>query len=340
MALVLLQSVFPCGRRPRALLASLAALIPAIALCAHGLIQSGGIDATPMISRAQQLLRLVTLDVLVSLHPRVVFIAAAVAQVIGLLVVWALARKVIRREFNRWDVLLGVAAALAGAHVWAISRGAAFLFIPDRLAILCPLMLLLWLAAQSFPRALRVGAPILAVVAALGIMGLNLVRQIPISRQIEAYVTAGDQLDAGRTMLALSFAPQGLDESGEPLAARVSPFLHAEGHIAATRRLINIGNYEAISGHFPVRFRQQVDPKKHAALRERGAHGPPFVDLDRYERETGVRIDYILLQGLRDEDLHHATTRTLMAHLSRHYAELPPSSDAGVRAFRRMAQRR
>ena len=53
-------------------------------------------------------------------------------------------------------------------------------------------------------------------------------------------------------------------------SADVVPFLYASGYVTAQRNAVDLCNYEANTGYFPVGFRPELNPYTHLALDKYG----------------------------------------------------------------------
>ncbi len=63
------------------------------------------------------------------------------------------------------------------------------------------------------------------------------------------------------------------------------------------RSVVDIKNYQASSGIFPIVFRKGVNPYPHLASDQEIVSKPPQVDLARYTARTGKTIDYVIIWG-------------------------------------------
>ena len=83
------------------------------------------------------------------------------------------------------------------------------------------------------------------------------------------------------------------------MAYKVRPYLHAIGHAAAERRLVDLTNYQADQGYFPLLYRPELNPYRHLVPDGLAVEDAPRqIDLERYARRGG-RVDAVLLWGRR-----------------------------------------
>ena len=117
-------------------------------------------------------------------------------------------------------------------------------------------------------------------------------------------------------------------EDGSPLSLRVLPFLHAASWIAAERGVVDLLNYEADLGYFPVRFRPEANPYR--ILRTGLETRPPCVSLNRYDRLGPRPLDYILVWGARAADRSHPCAQAVFQHLDERYSRVSASEPRGL----------
>jgi len=75
---------------------------------------------------------------------------------------------------------------------------------------------------------------------------------------------------------------------------------HAIGYLAVSSGVIDLANYQPNTGHFPLRWNEPVDPFGRLFSRADLEQVPPRVDLLRYEHETGIAVDAVLLWEFAD----------------------------------------
>jgi hypothetical protein len=137
-------------------------------------------------------------------------------------------------------------------------------------------------------------------------------------------------------LFSASFAPEGFDASGGPLALRVLPLLHAASWIAADRGAIDLLNYEADLGYFPMSFRDGANPYR--LMRTGLEMVPPCVSLHRYDRMAPRPLDFILVWGATRADPRHPCTADILGHLAASYERVFVSSpNARAELYRRKA---
>jgi hypothetical protein len=203
------------------------------------------------------------------------------------------------RRMRAHDALLAAAGAFTLLYFLAPRRIAGGAYLNERLALFPFFVLLLWFATQELPRHLRRLVQTTGTALALASLGFHLAAGAQLRPQLAELLSVADRLEPHRTLLPLSFSREGwgLKQQGP----RVKVFLHAGSYLAAERGLVNLANYEGNYVHFPLIFRDAINPFVHLAA-EQGLEGePPCADLDAFTRDTGQTIDYVLLWGLRPQ---------------------------------------
>jgi hypothetical protein len=206
-------------------------------------------------------------------------------------------------------VCLAVPPALAGG-----------LFVNLRLTLYPFFALFLWFAAQAGCDRCRWAIRFAATAAAISFAALHATVYAQANEYMCEMLAVADAIEPDHTLFALRLVPPNCAPDGRQLSSRVPLFQHVEGHIAGRRRLVNLKNYEATSGTFPIRYRPDLDPYllmgQDDKLLDRGLHAaPPHVDLLAYEKATGRPIDYVLIWGVWSESPSDTASKEIMAQL-------------------------
>jgi hypothetical protein len=194
------------------------------------------------------------------------------------------------------------------------------LFVNFRLSLYPFFTSFLWFAAQPGRDRCRWAIRIVATGATLSFAALHATIYARANDYLSEMLAAAEAMEPDHTLFALRFVPPNYAPDGQLLSSRVPLFQHVEGHIAARRRLVNLKNYEALSGIFPIRYQPEMNPyplmgQDEKAL-DRGLHAaPPRVDLSAYEKVTGRPVDYVLIWGVWIEPPKDPTARAILAQL-------------------------
>ena len=133
------------------------------------------------------------------------------------------------------------------------------------------------------------------------------------------YVSAGERIPAGSTVLPLSYSHFGTGPDGHEIAYRVQPFVHAGSHITAEKPVADLRLYAAnYEGYFPVHYRPKLNPYTHIAQGYWAERVPPWVEFLTYPRRTGGRVDYVLIWQI-PTDRRHPAVRSLWRQLRTGY---------------------
>jgi hypothetical protein len=323
------------GRSPRPLVAVGAASLPALALAARFLRSRGGASYEPGPSVYVRLWELVRLKELVSFDLREAWPSTALAFALLAAAAVLLVGRARRRAFDRTDRLLLVVAACTAIYFAArttvlrspsgsVGGGTTY----DRISLWIFLTLVLWLAVQPLSaraERLLVG---LSLAATLAFLAVRLPRYGELDRDLAEYASVGATLPRDAVLLPLAFAPEGRREDGSALSVRVLPFLHAASWIAADRGVVDLLNYEADLGYFPVRFRPEANPYR--LMRTGLETSPPCVSLNRFDRLGPRPLDYILVWGARFADRSHPCAAAIFRHLDERYTKVATSEPRGL----------
>jgi len=202
------------------------------------------------------------------------------------------------------------------AVVFAPSSVGSGSVLTQRLALFPALGFLLWLAGQPLSsRSLaRAGLVFAAAALALGLVRMPTASYL--SRTVADVMTAVPCV-AGRSSLiqATLSLPNGSGWRVDPLSDEVS-------RIAAHTGGIDVGTSAWAVPFFVLRSRQRVDPYEHLVPDGFSQISPPPFDIERYERRTGARIDYVVVMGrtrAEPEILESADWRRLRRQLITSY---------------------
>ncbi|HKV06503.1 MAG TPA: hypothetical protein VJ725_00095 [Thermoanaerobaculia bacterium] len=275
---------------------------------------------------------LVSLNSLVSLDRRSLFVSISLAALLGLAAMWLLARR--RR-----------AACEDGLLLAAVVSAVLFLVVPDgmggggrvseRLGLYPFFLLILWFVACKIPPAGRRWLAIGGAAVSLVLLALFWPRYAALDDQLDEYMTAADHIEPGHTLLTLCYAPKGRGADGRDLAYRFKPFLHAQGRIAAKRGAVDLALYEASEDYFPIYFRPSLNPYERIGIAGGLELEPPQAEFLTYPERTGGRVDYVLLWGLGDEDRGEPAVRSVLREVAAGYEPVYTSPRELVRLYRR-----
>jgi hypothetical protein len=327
----------------RRLLVAGAASAPALWLLARFLRSRGEVAYEPGATLPERLWELVRLKELVSYDPREAWFSTALAVFLLGAVAALVVAKARRRDWRRDDALLLVGAAIAGIYFTArvtvvnnpgSSPGGGTTH--DRVSLFVFLSLLLWIAVQPLGRRAERALVALALTTAVGLLVVRLPRYAELNEYLAEYVSLGARLPRDAVVFPIGFAPYGAREDGSALSSRTLPFLHAAAWIAAERGVVDLLNYEADLGYFPVRFRPGANPYR--LMRTGLETVPPCVSLNRYDRLAPRPMDFVLVWAARSADRAHPCVQAIFRHLEERFDLVATSTPRGLsRLYRRKA---
>jgi len=295
-----------------------AALLPTLLLVATFVLQQG--TATlPRLPAATLWGQLYHLDALISYDEREGWFSTALVWLFITVLGYRLVVRVTRRRGNRWDGLLLVVTGYVVIYFLAPTAMSQGGFISSRMSLFPFFALILWFGAHAYPRMVKWGIQGVAAGLALALLGLHVQKYAELNDYLAEYLSGMHLIASNTTLLPLIFSPQGYTPDGRVLASRVAPFIHASGHIAVQRGIVDLSNYEAHESIFPLIFRPHLRPSVHIwyGLQSQS----PQVDFQSYPQRTGGRVDYVLVWNTREESPHDPLAKSYLQF----YQQLAPS---------------
>jgi hypothetical protein len=173
---------------------------------------------------------------------------------------------------------------------------------------------------------------LIAIVIAAASLGLHSLRYSELNDYLAEYLSGMRLIRPNSTLLPLAFDSRGHAPDGKILSLKVRPFLHASGHIAAQRHVVDFTNYEAGAyNYFPTIFRSNLNPYVHIGTKYRSiVWEPPQVDFLTYPRRTGGQVDYVLVWGVQERQQNHEATKSIRQQLNKGYNLIFTSPKTGL----------
>lgn len=203
--------------------------------------------------------------------------------------------------------------------VWSPNRLGEIGWLPDRFLPYTYALLALWLATA--PLSARSWQAV--AITSLSLWGALSLYRLPVhaalSSSVQEYLEAAQVVRDDSTVLPLSLS-QPVPSSLRALYPnlRYDAVRHALGYVALDKRIVNLANYQAAKGYFPLRYKDARNPAVH--LSEGGLKSleyPPFaLDIAAYRRETGVAVDYVLFWGDLDAVRGRDDVRAVLQQLT------------------------
>ncbi|HEX3070455.1 MAG TPA: hypothetical protein VHX14_17940 [Thermoanaerobaculia bacterium] len=193
----------------------------------------------------------------------------------------------IRRRW-RWsegDAFILVTIALIVVYARAPAASSGGTMIMERMALFVVLSPIAWLAPR-LPRRATIALVMLLSVVSVAYTGFLAQRYRRLSRRVEELVRSADAIGPGT-----AFVP--LIRDVRPHGSFVAVQMHAIDYAAVEKGSVDIANYEAAAGYFPIRFRAGI------AQPETNLAGPKVseIDLTPYL----ARVPYVFLWHVPDD---------------------------------------
>ena len=258
----------------------------------------GGHASTPTGGGPERGPLFATLGVLVSFVPVERTLSTLFWILLGAVAVFEVCRLPWKRSW-RDGLLLAVVPLLALTFEapFFLAGGA---YLPERCLFCGALTLGLWIGTRApgalLPRVLGTAAAVIAI-------AMNVAR-VPALRErneaIAEYTSIADALQPGDLVLPANGSMSGERHDGGTSVTKVDSMRHAIGYLAVARGVIDLANYQPNTGHFPLRWNEAVTPFGRSFTAADLDQAPPPVNLLRYERETGIAVDAVLLWDFHD----------------------------------------
>jgi hypothetical protein len=258
------------------------------------------------------------------------------AQFVGLfltIAAYLTITKVHTRSFSRHDgyvVLTVVYLALYFAVPDQLLGGG---LISDRLVLYPFFGAMLWFATQVYEPWMRRLVQMLSATIAVMFLLLHTFKYADLNPYLAESLSGISAIEYNTTILPLSLSRRGSSANGTPLASRATPFEHLSGHVVAQRRVVDVKNYQARQGLFPLVIRPELNPLPHIGQID---SEQPQPDWAAYADNIGRPIDYVIVWGLRDDRAAGGTADALLQDVEERYDWIYTSAPRGLmRLYRR-----
>lgn len=248
VSLALLWLVTLPSRRLARHAVHLVALVPALALLVWFWRQRGATLEAAHYSGFGLFSYIMRMWVMLSFDDYQTKLGFALFWVLATLVVLTLVRRQWRWSEGDGFILLTLAIIVVFARAPMATSGGTM--IMERMALFVVLSPLAWIAPR-LPRRGVTAVVILLTIVSLGYTGYLVHRYRSLSRRITELVSSAGALEPASTMLPLI-------RDVRPAGSIVPILMHAIDYAAVEKGDVDIGNYEAGTGYFPIRFRPGV----------------------------------------------------------------------------------
>jgi hypothetical protein len=309
------------------------AVTPLVALASLFLSHRGN-QRQFSIGIVDRLIQLATCYSLVSYDRTEVILSTIVAATFVALIAAVAVRR--RQDMGQMQYsLLGSVIGCTLLYLVSPNSVGAGTFITERLLLFVYFCLLLWLASFSFSRKSRVALQATAVAVSLSLGIQHIVKQRQLNGVIEEFLMISSAIAPNTTVFPFIYSFQGVTPEGREMARRVMPFANLSSWIAAERGVVDLHNYQAWTGDFPLRFRRELDPMLHLSARGGMYKTPPAVDLLGYPRRTGGEITYVILWSIGSIEAN-PRSKPILDQLAQAYERVATSTPNGYARLYRL----
>lgn len=266
-------------------------------------------------------------------HEKPFLITTAVG--FGILSLYTLCRKIFYRKYSQADgffLCFIVALIIYFNQPGGVAGG---FLLKERLQMLPYLIILPWLATVYYPDWMKKLMPLFFAGVSLILLSIRLPYHVQASEAVEEIVSAREFISDRSTVLSLSYSFNGKTVEGGLIANKVWLFTHAADYLGAEKKkMILLGNYEANTEYFPLKWVESKNPFSRLGIIE-GI--PPHVDVEGYLLKTKGTVDYIMMLFLDHENelISHANTKSLLIQLDRNYKLVFRSRSGRVKLYKR-----
>jgi hypothetical protein len=289
------------GRPWKEFVLSVIALAPTAAMLGWFVVRQGG-QASHHLGPGKLAELLLTLNALYSFGSVELAISNCLVLAFAIATIAMLVTKARGRSWGAGDDLLIAVAAFVPVYLMMPNAAAGGSWISTRLTLYPYLLLILWLGARRLSIRAAGALQVVFILAALGIVATHAMAYRKLNPYLEEYCSVAGHVEADSTLLPVLVSEGAVDRAGRPLSPRVKLFRQASGYLAAERDLIDLSNYQARKGYFPLRLRPEMEPAGALGAQEPEDESPaglPRRLLDDLGKRAGGQVDYILLWDVR-----------------------------------------
>jgi hypothetical protein len=322
------------------------AMAPTLAVLGAFMLQRASAGPSSLFDWADKLslktlaYQLITLHSLVSYSERETFLSAGLVCVFAALSLYALL-STIRRRLRWSDGFLLLAIVYAAVYMAAPSEVDGVSYIQDRLNPFPFFALLFWLASRTYQPVARYVVCMATCLIAAAFLVSHAEQYRELNSLLDEYLSGESLIQENSTLLPIYFSQAGDDPVGQSFTTQRDLLLHASGYLALDRGLVDLGNYEAgQTQYFPTLFRPDLNPALHLDYKALDPATGQFravpTGIESYPRQTGGKIDYVILWGLRGQQRGTAAAISIFDQLHDSYTLAYQSSPRGLmRLYRR-----
>ena len=276
---------------------------PAMALLPAAILAAIFLSGRPnrpgfTIGLGDRLIQLAACYSLVSYNRWEAVLSIAVAVMFGAVAVYLLRR---RPEAPPGYLLLAAAAGCTIVYLFAPNNSGDGTHITERVLLLVYFTFLLWFGAYSFPPSARRALQSAAAAISLLMLVQHVIDYRRLNTYLDEYLSVSAFVRPNTTIFPMIYSYKGESSGGGELSRRILPFANLSSWIAAGRGVIDLHNYEAWTGEFPLRFRDDLNPALH--LSKTILTHPLRVNFMGYPPASAGEVTYVVVWSTRNHEL-------------------------------------
>ncbi len=177
-------------------------------------------------------------------------------------------------------------------------------FISLRLLMLALLIMVSWLLAQKLPMWIMLLSGALGVYVFFSTFSYRFISTAQLNDNADNMVRLVHDVERRKVLLPLNY-------SGNWLHINLS------GYAGASRKIVILDNYEAVTDVFPLQWKEGQAPELTAGNFTQSLN--PEISIENYEKATGNKIDYVTrwqFNEVTDDSISQVTDSTLRNHFN------------------------
>lgn len=236
------------------------------------------------------------------------------------LLLFIITRRVITKErLNSNDLWIILALLFFGLYFVAPDQMASGGYISLRIALYFTLFALIWIGLQKLPSFIFILSMIVTISCTVKLLDIHNAESLKLSEDANELYLAAPFIEEGKTVLPLNY-------SGNWLHSNFATYLGSE------RKILVLDNYEASTPHFPMKWKATKEPYEIAG--DYANSQLPCLTIARYEKVSGVRVDYIT-RWYWNESLQDSCTLAVDSLLSQNFELIYTSPQGKLNLYRR-----
>lgn len=276
----------------------------------------------------------IELSSLISMSGREKLFPMIVSILFGCVLIYVVYRRIQNKKILKADGFLICFFAALIVYFKQPGGIAGGFILQERLQTIPFLIILPWFAAIHYDVWMKRIVMLGISVASLTLILIRMPHHIMASDAVKEITSVGKFIEDKSTVLPLSFSFNGKTTEGKYIANSVWLFTHAADYLGAEKKsFVLLGNYEANTGYFPLRWKPDKNPFWIIGEIE-GL--PPKPDIIGYQPKSGGTIDYVLILFLdsKNEFINHPATENLMSQLNDGYKLIFTSQNGRAKLYK------